>query len=267
MPFYAFRFDAIKCNNPRGKLPCDNDVVTFSVFVNQIDRGHGANFFVMCGGETVNPGRLIAPNNRAGAMGTDWIVGPLELVPDDLVSIVYSGTNTSDSQLTLETQQQDQIEIKILDTIYTAAAGAIIGGPIGSAISAVLGAIGDPVGKLLNVSPQGPCNGLVFSDAVQFTGAGLASQSFQPSGSLLVTLPQATEAAFTRSYTDETTHDTSVCGKIAHTDITFSVLQLPSASVRSCASHLFPTVKLSDGLRHATGSNAASLRSLIGLRQ
>ena len=126
--------------------------------------------------------------------------------------------------------------------------------------------IGDPVGKFLGFAPQGPCNGLVFSDTVEFTGAGLATLPFLPDSSFH-SLPQATAASFTRPYDDSATHDSSVCGEIAHTEITFSVLQVPSVSVRHNAGRLFPAAKLSDGLRHATGSKASSLRSLLGLRQ
>ena len=97
--------------NPRGKIP-DNDVVTFSIFVNHADRGHGAGFFPDLAAGSVTPAAAVTPGSRV-SMGVDWIVGPLELAQNDLVSIVYSGSNTSDSELTLETAQQDQIELKI----------------------------------------------------------------------------------------------------------------------------------------------------------
>jgi hypothetical protein len=261
MPFYAFRLDTIHVLNPRGKIP-DDDVVTFNVFVNQIDRGHGTGFFTDLGAGSVIGAAAVTPNNRLN-MGVDWIVGPLELAPTDGVSIVYSGMNTSDNDnISLDTQQQDQIELGILNAILTGAVGAIpIAGP---AIAGVLGAIGDPVGKFLGYSPQGPCNGLVFSDSVQLTGGGLATLPYQPDTSFQP-LPPATAASFTRAYDDSATHNDAVCGEVAHTQITFSVLQLPWVSVRGMAQRLFPAANLTQGLRHATGSTASSLRALIGL--
>ena len=61
MAFYAFRLDKIHVLNPRGKIG-DDDVVTFNVFVNQIDRGHGAGFFTdLTAGAVV--GAAAAPPN------------------------------------------------------------------------------------------------------------------------------------------------------------------------------------------------------------
>ena len=99
MPFYAFRLDQIKILQTRAKS-LDDDVVTFTVFVNNVDRGHQASFFPAC-----SPGAVLG--SRLG-----WIFGPFELALNDLVAVVYSGTNTSDSQLNFS--QQDQIEVKIL---------------------------------------------------------------------------------------------------------------------------------------------------------
>src|SRR5919197_3150301 len=109
MPFYAFRLDSVHVLNPRGKIP-DNDVVTFSVFVNQIDRGHGAGFFPALAAGAVIPATAVTPNTRSG-MSNDWIVGPLEIAPGDLIHVIYTGFNTSDSELDLSGQAE--IEIKI----------------------------------------------------------------------------------------------------------------------------------------------------------
>jgi hypothetical protein len=263
MSFFAFCLNTITVDNMRGKIP-DNDVVTFSVMVNQGDRGHGAALFPDLAAGAVIPARAVAPNNRAN-ISADWVVGPLELAADDLVSIVYTGNNTSDTELGLETQQQDQIEIKILNLIAGAATGAV-GGLVGSAVTAALGVVGDPVSKFLGYEVQGPCNGLVFEDTIEFTGHGLASLPFGPLDASHASLPGATEVSFTRTYTDEASHNTSVCGAIAKTEITFSVLQVTTISVRFYAKRLFPSAHLNDGLRHSTGSTASSLRVLLGLR-
>jgi hypothetical protein len=52
-----------------------------------------------------------------------------------------------------------------------------------------------------------------------------AAGHFQTAGQML-----ASACSFTKSYTDETTHDTNTCGHIAETDVTISVLQVPSFS-------------------------------------
>jgi hypothetical protein len=248
MPFYAFRFDEIKVLETRAKI-LDDDVITFNVFVNNIERGRHARFF-----PSLDAGTVVHPG---------WIIGPFELAPNDAVAVVYSGTNTSDNQL--DSTQQDQIEIKILDTITTAAVGAI-GGPIGSVIGSVLGLIGDPVGKFLGFEPTGPCNGPLFFKSLQFTGGGLRDIPFQQGNGFLDTLPGATESHFSETLTGEATHSTA-CGDTPRTEVTVSVLQMLSISVRDCVVRRFPSADfLVEGLRRATGSNASSLRSLIGLR-
>jgi hypothetical protein len=268
MTFYAFRLDTITVRNPRGKIS-DNDIVTFSVFVNQIERGRGAGFFPDLRGAgpgfpTGTPAAAVTPDIRQG-MTADWIIGPLDIAPGDEIHVVYSGTNTSDSQVDLDAQKMAQVEIKILDSITSAAVGAI-GGPVGVAVSLALGIIGDPIGKFLGFAPQGPCNGTVFSDAVDFVGLGLDSLSFQPPAGMhgLHSPPYASEVSFTRSYTDEATHDTTVCGEIAHTDITFSAIQLSAISTRYWSTQLFPGTNVGQGLKQlSSADNTVSMRSLL----
>jgi hypothetical protein len=237
--------------------------------VNQIDRGHGAGFFPALAAGAVIPATAVTPNTRSG-MSNDWIVGPLEIAPGDLIHVIYTGFNTSDSELDLSGQAE--IEIKILDAITSAAVGAV-GGLVGSAVSTALGWIGDPVGKFLGYHPQGPCNGLVFSDTVDFSRADLDSLAFHSRS--FWSLPDATEFSFTRPYTDEATHNADICGEIAHTEITFSVLQVPSISVRYYARRLFPGTwkngtlvpDFSQGLRQLAAPGAAvSIRSLLRVR-
>ena len=265
MRFYAFKLGKIHVISPRGRIP-DNDIVTFNVFINQIDQGHGSGFFPALGKESTVPVAAVKTRHRSGSMSTDWIVGPLEIAPGDLIHIVYSGTNISDSQIDLSGQAE--IEIKILNKIVTAAVGAI-GGAIGSVVGGVIGLIADPVGTILGFKPQGPCNGLVFSDTVEFSGAGLDSLVFrQPmaENGFFASLPNATEASFTRSYTDEAKHDSDKCGDIARTEITFSVLQVPFISVRFYIDRFFDT-DLRQGVRRlAAPGSTVSLRSLLRLR-
>ncbi len=237
MTYLAFTLNEINVIHRRGKIN-DDDVVTFSVLVNQIERGRGATLFpdIPGGGGASILVRELAPSTGAG-IDRNWVIGPLDIRPGDLVTIIYSGTNTSDSQLDLSGQAQ--IELKILDALTTAVVGAAGLGAIGSAISGALGFIGDPIGKLIGFEAQGPCNGTVFSDALQFTGDGLSGLAFAPlsehASVLKSTLPGATEFFFTKSYSDEAHHDSNACGDVARTNVTFSVLRLPFISVRGLA--------------------------------
>ena len=259
MAFYAFKLTQLRINRQRGRIP-DNDIVTFTVLVNQSERGGGGGLFPDLATGSVVPAVAVTANTHRGAMSSDWIVGPLELAPGDVVNIVYSGTNVSDSELDLG--KQSQIEIKILDSILSGAVGAI-GGPVGSAVGAVLGLIGDPVTTILGFHPQGPCNGLVFSDTLTFTGDELTRLTY---GELQsgAALPNAVASSFTKSYTDEATHDKSTCGAIALTDVTVSVLRVPYISVRSQDERLFKK-NLTLGMRQlAQDSNSElSLKTLL----
>jgi len=88
----------------------------------------------------------------------------------------------------------------------------------------------------------------VFSDAIPFTGGGLEALPSTEHGIFSSTQG----ATFTRSHTDETTHDSSICGHIAETDVNFSIARLPFLSVRSMAFFVFgvrSNPELKDGLR------------------
>jgi hypothetical protein len=258
-PFYAFRFDQIEVHNPRGKIG-DNDIVTFSIFVNQVERGRGAGMFPALGpGSTGFGFSGDAPTTRAGISG-HWVIGPIEIAPGDGISVVYSGTNTSDEELDLS--QQAEIELKVLDAIVSGVVGAAGLGAIGSAVADVLGAIGDPVGKFLGFHKEGPCNGLVFSDTVQFTGSGLGDLAYGPP--VFNNMSHATEVSFTREYTDEATHNSDVCGEIAHTNVKFSVLQLPYVSIQDYATEF--GLASNQLLSKPPEAGTISLRSRLKLR-
>jgi hypothetical protein len=267
MAFYAFKLSRINVINPRART-VDNDIVTFTVLVNQLDRGRGSGFFPAMGKNSNIAAAAVNTTNRTGRMGKDWIVGPLEISPGDIIHLIYSGTNTSDGDLSQI--ERDKIELKILDSIVSAAVGAI-GGAIGAAIGTALGYISDPVGTILGYEPYGPCNGLVFSDTIEFSGSGLATLPFRPPPPQHVQIGDvgearlhgALEAPFTRSYTDEATHNSDNCGGIAHTDITFAVLQLPVVSLRDCAPRFFNRY-LDHGVRPlAPPDSTISVRSLF----
>jgi hypothetical protein len=220
MAFYAFVFGSMTVKFQRGQIP-DNDIVTFSIFVNQVDHGHTVGTFNdLVTGATV-PGDPMFFLDRMGF----WTIGPLRINDGDGVDVIYTGTNVSD----LPPDTQGQLEVKLLDVVLGAVVGAAGLGAIGSAIGSALNFLGDPVGKLLGVRPQGPCNGPVFHDAVFFPGSGLAALPYEQLDALAG--PDYRGSSFTRSYTDEETHDSTICGHIAETDVTFGVMTFPYVSV------------------------------------
>ena len=260
MSFYLFRLELINVLHRRGVIP-DDDIVTFSVLVNQVDRGHGTGLFpAMVAGEPI-PAKVIPVGNRLN-IDSSWTIGPLAIDPGDSLHVIYTGTNISDKQLvSLSTKDQDALEIKLLDAVTAAAlTAAATLGAVAAAVAGGLGLIGDPVGKLLGVTPQGPCNGLVFSDAVQFSGSGLDNLD------LIASSPSALPSlSFTQTHDDSATHDTSICGAIAQTEITFSITRQATVSTMSLLAKRFPS-RPGPGLRSLAGKPEFSLFSLLGLR-
>jgi hypothetical protein len=231
MAFYAFSLDSLDVKFQRGKLQ-DLDVITFSVPVNQLVRAKAVGVGPGISGYPtyleavpIDKGTKVRSVRQAG-----WVAGPLDIAEGDQVTLVYSGTNISDTPWKLAAQQQDDIETKLLDAVVSAAVGAV-GGEIAAAVGSVLGLIGDPVGKLLGIHHQGPCNGPVFSDSLSFAGSGLARLPFQPRN--IPDLPEVTATGFARDYTDEATHDSSTCGHVAETTVHFSAYRLSSLSLRT----------------------------------
>jgi hypothetical protein len=73
----------------------------------------------------------VPPRNRKN-INQRWEWLPYEFSSGDLIHVFYSGFNIADDHnITLDTQKQDQIELKILNAILTGAVGAI-GGLIGA---------------------------------------------------------------------------------------------------------------------------------------
>ena len=290
MSFYIFRLEKMHVTEKRGNIP-DDDVVTFAVIINQLDRGHASGLFYSMVPHTVaSTDDRVAPANWMLAYPARnrlnsselWAVGPLEIIPSDDVAIVYTGTNVSDSNLaSLGTQKQDELEIKIADVVFKKFVGLVVAGfgfgdDIASALSEGFNkAFADPVGEFIGYKRQGPCNGPVFVGAERFQGRDLDQLMVAP---LTYTLYPDTPypknvtseypgIRFTHTYTDAASHDTSICGKIAVTDITFSVLRVPSVSLRHWVPVRFPGAYLSAGLRKL-GPPAASfsVKSLLGVR-
>jgi hypothetical protein len=264
MSFYIFRLESMLVKHRRGNIP-DNDVVTFSILINQADRGHGTGVVTdVVAFDQPIPFNVVPPNNGLN-IDRGWDAGPFEVDPGDVVHVVYTGTNISDVELeSLSTKDQDEIEIKILDGIVAAGLTALGGvGDVAAAITGVLNEIEDPVGTLIGFKPQGPCNGPVFSDAVEFTGSELDSLQMSPPP----TPEGAQSISFTHTYTDKATHDTNLCGDVAETDITFSVFRRSFISVGQMLSDRFPGTTHPGIRQHGkSGATTISLKSVLGLR-
>jgi hypothetical protein len=252
MSFYEFRFEKFHALHKRGNIP-DSDLVTFTIMINRIDRGHGSALFNVVVTDSVQstddrsadtPMYLAYPAKNPLHIDQDWTTGPFETSPDDEVLVIYSGTNTSDSSLSsLSHQEEDELELKILNKIMQKGVGLIVGAGFGDDIGSAFSEgfkdiLEDPVGDLIGYSRQGPCNGPVFSDARRFTGAELDNLNVEPLASDSGPYRHP-GVRFTNHYTDEATHDSDVCGNVAETDVTFSIFRLPYVSVKDLMGRRF----------------------------
>ena len=152
--------------------------------------------------------------------------------------------------------------------------GAGFGDDLGSALSDAFDkAFKDPVGDLIGYHRQGPCNGTVFVGVERFSGTDLDNLVLGP---LTYTLYPGTPyplntfspypgIRFTRTHTDADSHDTEICGHIAETDVTFSIVRLPFISVRTWTGVRFPNAVLSAGLRRLRPQGTSfGVKSLLG---
>ncbi len=288
MPFYAFRLNSIFVNNPRGKVP-DDDIVTFQVVVNNVVRGQGSILLTDLAAGALIP--LVpppsstytftpfAPNpDTATNINVDWIIGPMRIAPTDGVTISYSGTNISDNYSGPSQKDQDDLEIRILNAFYGALWGQVTEGPWGAALGSVLtqgseilgkiwdvlGVLKDPVGELLNAQEQGPCNGAVFASATQLTGSEIAKLTFAPHSDY-ASLVDALEFPIVVHLDDSANHSAN-CGGVAHTDVSFSVLQISEVSVRQYIGRNNQLLNPENGIRqYATVGKAVDLYNLLQL--
>jgi len=274
MGFYLFKLDRVLVRRRRGNIP-DSDIVTFHILVNNVDRGHGSGLLPAVANNSTHllddrgtdSGDYAYPAKNLLNMTRSWVAGPFEIRPTDGVAVVYSGVNTSDSGLSsLPHQDRDRLQLDILNKVTRIAVGALLGAGLGEVIGRAFSEafnryFSDPIGDLIGYAPQGPCNGPIFSDVVHFTGSGLDQSQFVPRPSS--TFPAV---SFTRSYTDEATHNRDICGDIAETDVTFSVFRVPFISLNYWMSSRFPGRAPSAGLRQlGRPGTTISIKSLFGV--
>lgn len=281
MTFYTFQLSRVEAQNIRSRVT-DIDLLTFGILVNGHDKGHGSALVPMWPG-TVLTGNLIEqaaavnghPHSRR-QMTKDWVVGPVDVLDGDNVSLVYTATNTSDSQLpTADQRAIDEWTIKLLNIYYSILLGEFVSGLGLRAVADFIGAnltsaavafLADPVGTILGVEPQGPCNGTVFADAKEFTGAALKGL---PSTPAQVTLSGQTlrtnSLELKHHYSDEATHDHRTCGDTAQTDVTVKIVRYEHFSLRMFAGLFWSEFGLAGGLRRRV-PEGGNLRELIGAR-
>jgi len=282
MPFYAFSLDVIDILFQRGKIT-DVDVITFSILVNQQLRARAAGTGLGNSGfpivlSEVGIGQSFGPIVLGGKFSGNvfgWLAGPFSLAPGDAVRIIYSGTNTSDSELGNE--QVDQIEVQILDQLLTAGVAAVAG-DLAKDINKALSFIGDPIGTILGFKPDGPCNGPVFSDGLDFPGDSLANLPFdqQADPNFVPDGPEsdatgAKATIFTKpdtgTYTDETSHNSDICGRIAETTVKFTIYRLDKGvSLKVYGTKRFGLPALQQGIRQL-GKPPFTVRQLLQLIQ
>ena len=285
MSFYTFQLARIDAQSVRSNGPDDTDLITFAVLVNGRDQGHGTALTPVFPGvlqaNDITQGALIngMPTSR-NHMTDQWVIGPLWVQDTDQVSIVYSATNTNDSQLpTADQQQIDAWTVKFFDIVLSWLVGEFvsglglnpiteyIGANVGGAAGAVAAFFADPVGTVLGLKPHGPCNGIVFAGKKEFTGAQLrqlpstavpAPDNPLNRGARLVGPSAWSE--LTDHYTDEATHNNQVCaGSPAQTDVTIRITRYDYWSLEYWA----VSTKGSPRTNFPTGG---SFKELYGLR-
>jgi hypothetical protein len=278
MAFYTFQLASIAAQNIRSRTT-DIDLLTFGVLVNGRDQGHGYSVVPMWPRTVLKAQdieKAAAINGHPYGkthMSKDWVIGPLRIEDGDDVSIVYTASNTSDSNLpSAEQREVDEWTVKVLNVYYSMLVGSFVSGLGLTAVAEFIGAnvssataafFADPVGTILGVEPTGPCNGTVFADAKAFTGASLRQLSSSQSQKTQhgVTLNTAS-SELKYHYSDEATHDKETCGDTAQTDVTLEVRRYDYWSMRFASN---PKWSLSSGIRRDF-PNGGTFSELYGLR-
>ncbi|WP_037150543.1 hypothetical protein [Rhizobium freirei] len=253
---FWIRLNQIRCNFQRSKTgDHDTDAITFQVFKNGSVVGQGGMVDISSSGtvfEFPNPGgALLGPNpmgpaTKAGLINDGWIIGPLDVVATDTITVCYTATNLGDGFLSQSEKDVDQLTEKLFDGFYYWLFGEATGG-VGFVVGVadllknisdytdklpvlpdeakfVIKLITSPVETLLGVPDPALCNGTVFAGSSTFTGSQLAALDFsRPNKARQVPIPAASEFELvTDPLTDAPTHS-SQCGHEAESVVAFSV--------------------------------------------
>jgi hypothetical protein len=250
MPRFMFQLQTLNVHNQRGKT---GDVYTsaFGVEVGArtigpLGRQIGTDKARITSGMNIDLSQL-PPDNPPGKWGL-WAIGPVEVSPDDSVSIDYGFVNIADSS-GLSAGDQIKIETATLGAIVGVAGAATgIAAVPAAIIGGVVAVFGEIAGDLIGDSPP-KCNGVAFANKITLTGKELADQVSAAGGTLIST------------HFSSNPDIPSACGHPSGADVTFAVVAVPSESVRF---FLGRSLDLSLGIRKAMNLAApTSLRSLI----
>lgn len=257
---YAFVLSQLEIGETRGKQNTDDYLVTWSVKINEQHRGSGSGRF-----EVLTKGAVV-PAIRADTrdrMSGGWTLGPFELEPEDTVVLTVTGTNIGDSEFRIDQEASEKLQIKMLEGVLSAAAGALTG-IAGTVVTGLLSWVTNPVSTLLGWEAPERCNGLVFAGEIPFSLEQLEQLDYPEDR----TLTQVRVATITRDYTDEATHDTAACGAIARTRVYVSIHEeYGPLSVKSQAIRANQTIDVRRGLRQITGGgDRATLKQLLNIR-
>jgi hypothetical protein len=206
MAKYIFRLDRMKVYFQRGKKD-DRDVVTFAIQIGE--RQYGLTRVI----DHIRSGLLVEfsnfpPVTLEGRSNENWELGPIKVQSDDIVEIIYSGVNTSDSDALITDKEAVSITFAVLE----AAAGDKLG--------PFMNIAGEIVGALFPEKPK--CNGVAFAERISFLDAKLSRETQTATG--------LREFVVTRkSINPDLPED---CGHPPDTDVTFSVRLVPFESVR-----------------------------------
>jgi hypothetical protein len=279
--FYKFTLAELFPHNPRSRGPDDILLMTFAVAMNNRDQGFYGFTAPIFAGRALSPDDIREAGRINGYPGpvransrSDFSVGPLEIQDDDDVVILYSGTNTSDDPNLAQRQDFDKYETKAISAFYYWLLGVgtesqwlgdaielmkrIAPGDVGKFLS-------NPVGFLLGVGNDGPCNGLVYRDAIKRKGHEISQLGYAPL-SVDKYVGSTARATMTKTYSDaEYGHDTDTCGSVAITDVTIEITRyekFPLALGNSDGSRWGP---LKNGLVTLTRQRPYGIREISGL--
>lgn len=257
---YAFILSQLEIGETRGKQNTDDYIVTFSVKINDVLRGSGSGRLVsLAKGATVPMQRP----DRRDRMNSGWVIGPFELEEGDHVVVTITGTNIGDSEWRISQEESEKLQMKILESVVTAAAG-VLTGVIGATASGAISALLSPMSEFLGWEAPERCNGLVFADEIEFRLSQIERLSF------VEELPnmRMRNALVVRDYTDEATHDTEQCGAIARTRVTMRVREeYGPVAVKVQAIRQRETIDVRKGLRQLLPTNEPiSVKQLLNMR-
>jgi hypothetical protein len=295
MSYLSFHLDSLECHHPRGS-GLDSDVVTFMVSVN--GQSHGAisgsmGTYGVGAGDTVEPDQFI-PIDRGsryyGNVTEGWLIGPIYVQDDDLVTLMCSGFNTAGAP-DYTGAAVDKIELKILDAYYEALAGVFTEAALGAIaeitgleeklekLKELAGKVGDALDVLgifggffdgltewaLGYKPPVDCTGLAFQGNESFTGKQLRELPFanEPSDDY------STAATLSFTYSDSANHNAG-CGPPSRYDVTYAVWNYSLLSFWDFKEYFWPYLGFGGpdtpgaGLRQLIpAGQGSSLRQLI----